>query len=93
MFEQDRNELEKRYFLMAKELEQKYPTKSFKNHCYWRIALDQVMGSNWSEVLERPAYKKLSAQGLAKAVSLLESYLTNEELLAEHNEMSLQFRK
>ena len=85
--------LEKQYFRLAKELENTYPKLSFQNHCYWRIALDNTVGDKWDKIIKRPAYQNLNKGQLKEVVDLLTSYLENKDLLLEHNQLSLSYRK
>ena len=89
----DRQELENLYFDLAQKLEFRYHEFSFQNHCYWRIALDNAMQGRWDFQISRPAYKHLSIEQLKRTVSFLQSYLIDRELLLEHNQKSLDYRK
>jgi hypothetical protein len=93
MSDGDRNFLEEHYFTLAKRLEERYSNRNFKNHCYWRIALDQVVGKKWDTALAKPAYKNLKIEDLKVTVTLLTRYLEDENLLLQHNQTSLQFRR
>ena len=53
------NEQKNKYFNLAKELEKIYPLSSFKNHCYWRIALDNTFKNKWDFDEERFMMRKL----------------------------------
>ncbi|MFT5667794.1 MAG: hypothetical protein ACI9DK_001994 [Vicingaceae bacterium] len=93
MSDGDRNFLEEHYFTLAKRLEERYSNRNFKNHCYWRIALDQVFGKKWDTAVAKPAYKNLKIEDLKVTVTLLTRYLEDENLLLQHNQTSLQFRR
>ncbi len=93
MSDVDRNFLEEHYFSLAKRLEERYSNKNFKNHCYWRIALDQVFGKKWDTAVAKPAYKNLKIEDLRFTVILLTRYLEDESLLLQHNQTSLQLRR
>jgi hypothetical protein len=86
-------DLQNRYFVLGNELESRYPHLNFKNHCYWRIALDNTVQAKWDQrIKRRPAYLNLSNDQLKRVVILLEEYLQNQELLLMHNQTSLRFR-
>ncbi|MEM7107945.1 MAG: acetyltransferase [Bacteroidota bacterium] len=85
--------LKRKYFKQADKLVQTYPKLNFRNHCYWRIALDNTLQDKWDTVVQRPAYANLSAAQLRQVVELLEAYEKNEPLLKEHNKNSLIFRR
>lgn len=80
------------YLLLGSTLESTYPELTFKNHCYWRIALDNVLASRWDKVIQRPAYKNLTESQLREVVALLEKYRSDKHLLMVHNKKSLQYR-
>ncbi|AZQ43155.1 acetyltransferase [Nonlabens ponticola] len=88
----ERDGLHKRYFELGNELPDIYPSKSFQNHCYWRIALDQVISDKWNHKLDSPAYKNLSDEQLQQVIELLEHYKDDEVLLEKHNKQSLRYR-
>ncbi|MEL7145895.1 MAG: acetyltransferase [Bacteroidota bacterium] len=80
------------YLKLGSTLEETYPHRSFKNHCYWRIAMDNVLSDRWDKHVQRPAYRNLSEEQLKEVVNLLEQYQTDELLLMTHNKQSLQYR-
>ncbi|MGB3182403.1 MAG: hypothetical protein WBB45_13515 [Cyclobacteriaceae bacterium] len=84
---------EDQYFRLARQLEKRYPDSSFRDHCYWRIALDNTLQAKWDTVIKRPAYKHLDGQQMKQVISLLQAYEADEELLKKHNRKSLQYRK
>lgn len=84
--------LQEEYLDLGRKLAQAYPQKSFQNHCYWRIALDNTLGGRWDELRRRPAYRHLSPSELQQAVRLLQAYLEDETLLLRHNNNSLRWR-
>jgi len=86
-------ELIEDYFAKAKDLEERYPNRTFRNHCYWRIALDNVLEAKWDTMIQKPAYQNLSPEQLNKVLALLDAYLVNESLLLEHNQISLAYRR
>jgi len=81
------------YFKWGNALEEQYPDLNFKNHCYWRIALDSVMGRKWDEVIPRPAYKHLHENELKSVVHRLEAYHKSKALLLSDNAQSLKWRR
>ena len=78
---------------LANELEKQYTDLNFKNHCYLRIAYDNVVGTKWDTVISKPFTKMAIIEQVNKASELLMSYKTNKELLLEHNKISLTYRK
>jgi hypothetical protein len=78
---------------IANELEEKYTDLNFKNHCYLRIAYDNVINSKWDTFICRPFTKKASAKQINDANLLLCLYLYNKDLLIRHNKISLTYRK
>ncbi|PRP67750.1 acetyltransferase [Nonlabens agnitus] len=87
-----RSDLEQQYKELGNQLPLQYPNLNFKNHCYWRIALDQAVGDQWNQHISSPAYKNLSDQQLEDVVSHLKSYEQDEKLLDQHNRASLKWR-
>lgn len=85
--------LVEKYFILAKKLEKTYPETEFKDHCFWRIALDNTLKNQWNEVIERPAYEHLSLIQLQKVIHKLESYLKDKGLLLDDNQRSLNYRR
>lgn len=88
----NRQHLEQAYFELGNKLPTLYPGLSFRNHCYWRIALDITMGDQWNNKLESPAYKNLSSDQLSHVVNLLQSYQSDVKKLQQHNLESLTYR-
>ena len=84
--------VEREYFKVASDLEEKCPHPGFQNHCYWRIALDHFCKTKWDTVLPRPAYKNLDQEELKQDVDLLKSYLEDEAKLLDHNKESPEYR-
>jgi hypothetical protein len=78
---------------LAKKLENIYFDLNFKNHCYLRIAYDNVVKDKWSDVIDKPFTIKASLFQVKKANDLLLLYITNKDLLLEHNKISLTYRK
>lgn len=76
----------------ANDLEKMYPKLNFRNHCYLRIAYDNVVQAKWDTILERPFISKANLLQITQANELLESYRNNIELLLEHNLNSLCYR-
>lgn len=87
----EREQLIKEYFDLGRKLEHLYDELDFKNHCYWRIALDNVLAAKWDLIIERPAYKNLTDNDLRQVIRLLNTYLDNRTLLLAHNRNSLNF--
>ncbi|MEM7549558.1 MAG: acetyltransferase [Bacteroidota bacterium] len=85
-------ELKGQYIELAKQLEEHYPNLDFRNHCYWRIALDNIIRQKWDLVIGKPAIHHLTEKQLTEVNGLLLNYLSDKSLLLEHNRNSLKFR-
>lgn len=85
--------LKEKYFNQARKLESIYPHLNFRNHCYWRIALDNTLSAKWDTVIQKPAYLHLTENQLRRVIQLLEDYEKDQELLIRHNSNSLRFRQ
>ncbi len=81
------------YEMLPEKLAEKYTELPFDNHCYLRIALDNMVHTKWDTVILRPAYKNLSLEQRNEVIRLLKVYLHDESLLLLHNKQSLQYRK
>ncbi|MEL6483965.1 MAG: acetyltransferase [Bacteroidota bacterium] len=81
------------YLGLPEQLARNYLELNFENHCYLRIALDQVFQAKWDTKIHKPAHKHLKAKQLEAARNLLTRYLTDKALLLQHNMLSLQYRK
>ncbi|ARN78494.1 acetyltransferase [Nonlabens spongiae] len=88
----NRKELEQEYINLGNVLSTYYPNKSFQNHCYWRIALDNTLHEQWNKQISSPAYKNLTDEQLVNTIDLLRLYIKDEELLEKHNRLSLIYR-
>ena len=80
------------YFDLGNELPRKHQHLNFDNHCYWRIALDNTLKAKWKDKIPSPAYRNLTEEQLDFVLHLLKSYKNDEQLLMEHNKISLSFR-
>ncbi|SHJ11896.1 hypothetical protein [Aquimarina spongiae] len=81
------------YEMLPEKLAEKYPELSFDNHCYLRIALDNMASTKWDTVILRLAYKHLSLEQRKEIIRLLKAYFYDKSLLLRHNQQSLQYRK
>lgn len=77
---------------LGNELPRYYPNKSFQNHCYWRIALDNAVGAQWNEKISSPAYKNITDEQLQKTLGFLRLYIKDEMTLEKNNRQSLIYR-
>ena len=66
---------------------------NFRNHCYLRIAYDNSVSNKWDNVIPKPFVKHANDEQLKNVLMLLNSYVSNKQLLLKHNILSLQFRK
>ena len=88
----NRSELEQEYKRLGNQLPEIYPNKNFKNHCYWRISLDNTVGAQWNTKISSPAYKNLTDEQLQNTVDLMQSYIKDENQLEKDNQQSLIYR-
>ena len=80
------------YQNLPEKLAEFYKELSFDNHCYLRIALDNVYNQKWDTVLKRPAYKNISKEKREVLLSLLKLYFEDKVLLLAHHRNSLRYR-
>jgi hypothetical protein len=78
---------------LANELEQQYTDLNFRNHCYLRIAYDNVLYAKWDTVVDRPFVANASLDQVDRANKLLTLYKTDKNTLINHNKNSLIYRK
>ena len=78
---------------IANGLEKQYTDLNFKNHCYLRIAYDNAVSGKWDTLVNRPFTKNASTFYIHEANLFLCSYITNKNLLLQHNKISLEYRK
>jgi hypothetical protein len=78
---------------LAKDLEKQYTDLNFRNHCYLRIAYDNAVDNKWDTVVDRPFTKNANPIELSIANALLMMYKIDQELLLEHNKISLTYRQ
>lgn len=62
------------------------------DHCFARILLDNALGRPWRDAIRPPAWRRMPAPDLARAVALGEAVLAGEADLARLNERSLALR-
>jgi hypothetical protein len=64
------------------------------DHCFMRILLDAVHGQRWDAVVkQRPAYRHMDQDRLAKAIALGEAVVSGEVDLWVLNAQSLAWRR
>ena len=83
---------ENAYEGLPEALAEHYSELSFDNHCYLRIALDELFKAKWDTKIKRPAYKHLSDNQLVNIRRLLNRYKNDKQLLLQHNKQSLAYR-
>jgi hypothetical protein len=79
--------------LLANKLENIYFDLNFRNHCYLRIAYDNTVDAKWDTVISKPFTKNASEGMINFANCLLSLYISDKQLLLEHNKISLRYRK
>jgi len=62
------------------------------DHCFQRIVLDAVCGGVWYDHLLRPAYKNLTHDQAANAVTLCNDIISGDSDLVVLNKQSLKWR-
>ena len=77
---------------LANDLEKQYTNLNFRNHCYLRIAYDNVLQAKWDTIVGRPFVAKATSDQIDQVNKLLVLYKTNKDLLIDHNKQSLTFR-
>lgn len=77
----------------ANKLVSLYPNKNLQNHCYLRIAYDNVMKEKWDNVISKPFYKNAPLHKSFRARKILDDMLVSEKIVDELNEVSLSFRR
>ena len=95
----DRVGLEARYTSLVRELlpaaARARGWRLREDHCFGRVLLDDAVGGCWYDVLDRrkAAFRQLTGEQLAGAVSLAERLLVEgESLLADLDDRSLTWR-
>lgn len=66
---------------------------NFRNHCYLRIAYDNVVQDKWDKKVNKPFIKNAKECQLMQAINLLNKYFTDKETLLTDNEKSLAYRR
>ena len=62
------------------------------DHCFARILLDNALGQPWRDAVRPPAWRRMAAPDLARAVALGEAVLAGGADLARLNDRSLALR-
>ena len=62
------------------------------DHCFQRIVLDVICGGTWYNHIARPAYKHLTRDQAAQAVTLCDRIISGDEDLIQLNRQSLMWR-
>lgn len=79
---------------LSDELDLQYCTElNFRNHCYLRIAYDNIVQNKWDIVIKRPFVKYATENQLQNAAAILQLYKSDKKRLLTDNEKSLGFRK
>ena len=65
------------------------------NHCFGRIILDWLFQDCWYHHLHRnkPAFSQLNEQQLQSAISRMNEWIKDQQLLMDDNVASLNYRK
>lgn len=62
------------------------------DHCFARVVLDAVYGRPWREAIPAPAWRRMDATALARAIALAEAIRDGSADLRALNERSLAWR-
>ena len=89
-----KNELIEQVKKLSNELDVQYNAElNFRNHCYLRIAYDTTVNDKWDAIIKRPFTKYATEVDLLKAITFLETYKKDKNVLIKDNNKSLSFRK
>ena len=89
-----KNKLIEQVKKLSNELDVQYNTElNFRNHCYLRIAYDTTVNDKWDAIIKRPFTKYATEIDLLKAITFLETYKKDKNVLIKDNDKSLIFRK
>ena len=88
-----REKLQEIYLTLGNKLAEQYKNDyRLKNHCYWRIANDNAVGKKWTEVIDKPFYKKCSRDNLQESVNIMMRMQDKPNYILHYNEISLSMR-
>ena len=74
-------------------LDKKYSSElNFRNHCYLRIAYDNVTGDRWDKQVSKPFVKYATMAQLESVIKKLNIYTSDKLVLIADNDNSLIFR-
>ncbi|MBC7643325.1 MAG: acetyltransferase [Flavobacterium sp.] len=65
---------------------------NFRNHCYLRIAYDNVTRDRWDKQIAKPFVKYASIEQLESVIEKLNKYTSDKLVLMSDNDKSLSFR-
>ena len=89
----DRIELISEIKRLSNLLDNRYKNElNFRNHCYLRIAYDNITSDKWDTKVTRPFVKNATILQLQFAIDLLNKYLYDKLILLSDNDKSLNFR-
>ncbi|MEM1119515.1 MAG: hypothetical protein AAGJ18_03660 [Bacteroidota bacterium] len=74
------------------DLVRRYPQFNFQNHCYRRIAYDNVLGKKWTERYQ-VFVQECTKVEIEAVIQKLESYRVDQATLLLDNEASLNWRR
>ena len=90
---ENRDSLIKEIIRLSNQLDEQFAKElNFRNHCYLRIAYDNTVKSKWDNVIQKPFSKNANEEKLKNALLLLNTYVSDKQLLLDHNKTSLKFR-
>lgn len=69
-----------------------YPDLNFENHCYRRIAYDELMQCKWDTKVKKPFVDNINITNLSIIILTLTSFVESKQYLLRCNEKSLKYR-
>lgn len=79
---------------LSNQLDSQYNNElNFRNHCYLRIAYDNVVQDKWDNIIKKPFVKFANNNQFQDVIILLNEYSLNKNQLVMDNLKSLEFRK
>lgn len=81
--------------LLNRLLPEKYTYPVRYNHCFNRIVLDWLFNDCWYHHLDKKktAISQLNDQQLQSAITRMQQWLSDQQILIEDNERSLRYRR
>ena len=89
----DRIELISEIKRLSNLLDDQYKNElNFRNHCYLRIAYDNITDDKWDNKVAKPFVKNATNLQIQYAIDLLHKYVSDKLILLSDNDKSLEYR-